>query len=216
MIKEIKVRLIRICQLLREIYWGRVCSLAYHAKGKANSKELISLSNLGNVTSGWLCFSSLYLWQSFKQFVLNKFLLELFSLIFLRTKWKQEPCQSLLWFVFSVISSLFILNPFCLRCIPTHYVIPLDFVSTNPGVSMEAINQFSTFWQMTYSLLQWWGWAGRDRKVLQQNYRDEEVLVLVKIMKPEKHIFHIWPWNEMCFRFLFIPSSSQLDQLSGR
>lgn len=145
--KEIKVRLIRRCQLLQKIYWGRVCSLAYHIKGKANSKELISRSNLGNVTFGWLYFSSLYYDSPLNSlFWINSYL-NFFLLIFhVLSKWKQEPCQNLSWFVFSVISSLFILNPFCLRCIPTHYVIPLDFVSTNPGASMEAINQFSTFW----------------------------------------------------------------------
>lgn len=48
---------------------------------------------------------------------------------------------------------------------------------------METINQFSTFWQMTYRLLLWRGRAGCDRKVLQHSKKDREVSFQIRIMK---------------------------------
>lgn len=41
---------------------------------------------------------------------------------------------------------------------------------------------------MTYRLLLWRGRAGHDRKVLQQSYKDEEVLLQMKITKEKIHI----------------------------
>lgn len=83
------------------------------------------------------------------------------------------------------------LHPFCLRCIPVHYVIHPDFVSTNPLAPMKTINQFSTFWGMTYRLLLWKGRAGRDRKMLQQSYKDEEVLLQIENYKGKKNKIQI-------------------------
>lgn len=80
------------------------------------------------------------------------------------------------------------LHPFCLRCIPARYVIPPDFVSANPLALMETINQYSTFWGMTYRLLLWRGRTGHDRKVLQQSDKDEEVLLQMKIVKGKLQI----------------------------
>lgn len=139
--------------------------------------QLISVTLLGTVCS-------------------EKFPLKNFSLIF-HLLCKQEPCQRLSWSVFSVISSLFMLHPFCLRCIPARYVIPPDFVSANPLASMETINQFSTFWGMTYRRLLWRGRTGHDRKVLQQSDKDEEVLLQMKIVKGKKLQISLLP-REVC------------------
>lgn len=71
-------------------------------------------------------------------------------------------------------------------CALCHSPPPPDFVSTNPLALMETINPSGTFWGMTYGLLLWRGRAGRDRKMLHQSYKDEEVLLRMKIIKEKK------------------------------
>lgn len=138
---------------------------------------------------------------------LEKFPLKNFSLIF-HVLCKQEPCQHLLRSVFSVTSSLLAVHPFCLRRIPAHYVILPDFVSTNCVALMETINQFSTFWEMTYRLLLWRGRAGCDRKVLQHSKKDQEVSFQIRIMKAN---FTFTSWS-MWSRFsLSRPSPSWIN-----
>lgn len=50
---------------------------------------------------------------------------------------------------------------------------------------------------MTYRLLLWRGRAGCDRKVLQQSYKDEEVLLQMKIIKGKKKQISLLP-HEVC------------------
>lgn len=129
----------------------------------------------------------------------EKYPLQNFCLIF-HLLCKQESCQHVWWSVFSVTSSLFAVHSFCLRCIPAHYVILPNFVSTNRVALLETINQFSTFWEMTYRLLLWKGRAGCDRKVLQPRKKDQEVSLQIRITKAN---FTFTSWS-MWSRFFFI------------
>jgi len=51
---------------------------------------------------------------------------------------------------------------------------------------------------MTYRLLLWRGRAGRDRKVLQQSYEGEEVLLQMKIIKEKKNPTNFTSPHEVC------------------
>lgn len=160
---------------------GSFFSLAHCIKPKAAPWEWISPQE-------WKCDTWLTVLLHFISMMLlqivcpEKFPLKKFSLIS-HLLCKQELCQHLSWSVFSVAFPLFAVHPFCLRCIPSPYVTLPDFVSTNHVALMETINQFSTFWEMTYRLLLWRGRAGCDRKVLQHSKRDQEVSLQIRIMK---------------------------------
>lgn len=136
----------------------------------------------------------------------EKFPLQRLLLIF-HLLCKRALCQHLSWSVFSVTSSFFTVHPFCLRCIPACYVILPDFISTNHVALMETINQFSTFWEMTYRLLLWRGRAGCDRKVLRHSKKDQEVSLQIRITKAN---FTFTSWS-VWSGFFFILSFSQLD-----
>lgn len=179
--------------------WGRFCSLAFCIKLEAAPWEWISPQQ-------WKCDTWLTVLLQFISLVLlwivcpEKFPLKNFWLIFHLLFYCVNKNLANISHGLSFLSSLCTVHPFCLRCIPARYVILPDFVSTNCVALMETINQFSTFWEMTYSLLLWRGRAGCDRKVLQPSRKDQEVSLQIRITKAD---FTFTSWS-MWSRFLFI------------